>query len=113
LIAVLQDNSGLFRFITVLFHLFVIEKPLMYFGVRHGAPLTKLKRYELLVRKSSISLFDTSTNKQLLQNFKSKKFNDSLVLAFLKFSCYIQNLVIRQKEPVSQLCVQQFSDIGN
>jgi len=97
LIAVLQDETGLFRFITVLFYLFVIEKPLIYFGVRHGAPLTKFKRHELLVRKSSISLFDTSTNKQLLQR---KKFNDSLVLAFLNFSCYIQNLIISRKEPV-------------
>jgi len=64
-----------------------------------------LKRHELLVRKSSISLLDNySINEQLLQNLKSKKFNDSLVLAFEKFSCYIQNLVIRQKNPYLRCC---------
>ena len=73
----------------------------------------KFKRHKLLVTKSSTSLLDTSTNKQLLQNLQSKKFNGSLVLAFLEFSCYIQNLVIRQKEPVSEICVVPFSNFGN
>jgi len=68
---------------------------------------------ELLARKSNISLFDTSTNEQLLQKLKRKKFNDSVVLAFLECSCYIQNFVIRQKEPVSQIRVVQFSNFGN
>jgi len=45
-------------------------------------------------------LLDTSTNKQFLQKLKSNKFNDSVVLLFVDSSCYIQNLVIRQKEPV-------------
>ena len=63
-------------------------------------PLKKFKKHELLVRKSNISLLDISTNKQLLQKLRSKKFNDSAVLAFLECSCYIQNLAIRQKEPV-------------
>jgi len=31
----------------------------------------------------------------------------------LEFSCYIQNLVIRQKKPVSEICVGPFSNIGN
>jgi len=44
-----------------------------------------------------MSLLDTSTNKQLLQKLKSKNLNDSVVLAFLKCRCYIDNLVIRQK----------------
>ena len=45
--------------------------------------------------------------------YRTKKFNDSLVLAFLEFSCYIQNLVIRKKEPVSEICVVPFSNFGN
>jgi len=52
-------------------------------------------------------LLDTSTNKQLLQKLKSKKFNDLVILAFLECSCYsyIQNLVIRQKRTrVSNMC---------
>jgi len=36
----------------------------------------KCKKHELLVKKSNISLLDTSTNKQFLQKVKSKKFND-------------------------------------
>jgi len=44
-----------------------------------------------------MSLLDTSTNKQLLQKLKSKKFNDLVVLAFVECSRYIQNLTIRQK----------------
>jgi len=36
-------------------------------------------------------LLDTSTNQQLLQKLKSEKFDDSVVLAFLEFICYIQN----------------------
>jgi len=60
-----------------------------------------------------MSLLDNSTNEQLLQNLKNKKFNDSLVLAFLECSCYIQNLVIRQKEPASEICVVPFSNFGN
>jgi len=44
---------------------------------------------------------------------KSKKFNDSVVLAFLECSSYIQNLVIRQKESVSQIRVVSSSNFGN
>jgi len=51
-----------------------------------------------------MSLLDTWTNKQLLQILKGKKFNDSVVLAFLECTCYIQNFIIRQKEPVSHMC---------
>ena len=36
-----------------------------------------------------MSLLDTSTNEQLLQKLKSKKFNNSVVLAFMEFICYI------------------------
>ena len=36
-----------------------------------------------------------------------------LFLHFLELSCYIQNLVIRQKEPVSEICVVLFSNFGN
>ena len=46
-----------------------------------------------------MSFSDTSTNKQLLQELKIKKFNDSVVLALMDFICYIQNLAIRQKNP--------------
>jgi len=35
----------------------------------------------------------------LLQKLKNKKYNDSVVLAFLECICYIQILVIRQKDP--------------
>jgi len=59
-----------------------------------------------------MSLLDTSTSKQLLQKLKSKKFNDSVVLAFLECRCYIQNLVIRQKEPISQISVVPCSNFG-
>jgi len=52
-------------------------------------------------------------NKQLLQKLNSKKCNDSVVLAFLQCSCYIQNLVIRQKEPISQISVIPFSNLSN
>jgi len=44
----------------------------------------------------------------LLQKLKSKKCNDAVVLAFLECSCYIQNLVIWQKEAVSQMCCPIF-----
>ena len=60
-------------------------------------PLTKIKKHELLVRKSNISLLDTSTNKQFLQEFKSKTFNDPVVLGFLECTCYIQNLAKRSR----------------
>jgi len=36
---------------------------------------------------------------------KSRKFNASVVLAFLECSCCVQNWVIQQKEPVSQICI--------
>ena len=98
---------------SVLFNLFVIAEPLIYFPVCHGVPLTKLKKQELLVRKSNMSLFDTSTNEQLLQKLKSKKFNNSVVLAFMEFICCIQNLAIRQKEVVSEICAVPFSNFGN
>jgi len=97
----------------VLFNLFVIVEPVIYFRVCSGTPIKKKKKHELLVRKSNISQSDTSTNKQLLQKLKSKKFNDSVVLAFLECSCYIQNLVIRQKEPVSQIRVVPFSNFSS
>jgi len=39
-------------------------------------PLTKIGKARILVRKSNISLLDTSTSKQLLLMLKSKEFND-------------------------------------
>jgi len=60
-----------------------------------------------------MSLLDTSTNKQLLQKLKSKKFNDSVVLAFMEFICYIQNFAIRRKEPVSKICTAPLSNFIN
>ena len=44
-----------------------------------------------------MSLLDTSTNKQLLQKLKRKKFNDSVVLAFMEFIYCIQKLAIRKE----------------
>jgi len=72
----------------VLFNLFIIAEPLIHFPVCRGTPLTKIEKTRIaaLVRKSSMSLLDTSTNEQLLQKFNSKKFNDSVVLAFLECS---------------------------
>jgi len=43
----------------------------------------------------------------------SKKFNDLVILAFVECSCYIQYLVIRQKEPACQLSVTPYSNFGN
>jgi len=74
-------------------------------------PLTKIKKTQITCKKSNISLLDTSTNKPLLHKLKSKKFYDSVVLAFLECTCYIQNLVIQQKECV--ICVVLFSNFGN
>jgi len=68
-------------------------------------PLTKIKNNELLVRKSNISLLDTSTNEQLLQMLKSKKFNDSVVLAFLECSCYMFRIWSTAKRTrISSMC---------
>ena len=39
--------------------------------------------------------------------------NDSVVLAFLECSCFFENLAIRQKEPVSQICAVSFCNFGN
>jgi len=60
-----------------------------------------------------MSLLDTSTNKQLLQKLKSKKFNNSVILAFMEFICYIQKLAIWQKDTISEICVVPFSNFGN
>ena len=60
-----------------------------------------------------MSLLDTSTNKQLLQKLKSTKFNNSVILAFMEFICYIQNSAIWQKEPVPKICAVPFSNFGN
>jgi len=71
--------------ISVLFNLFVIVEPLIYFCVCNRTPhKQKFKKHELFVRKSNISLLGTSTNQQLLQKLKIKKFNDSVVLAILE-----------------------------
>jgi len=134
-----KQNKASTRFYTLVLnqcssHLSVIVEPLIYFRVCQGQTffshgqkiiprlswakvsrlsLTKILKSELLVRRSNILLLDTSTNKQLLQLLKRKKFNDSVVLPFLECICYIQNLVIRQKELVSQICVVPFSNFGN
>ena len=69
---------------SVLFNLFVIAEPLKHFHVYHGTPINKkLKKHELHVKKANVLLLDTSTNKQLVQKLKSKKFNDWVVLEFL------------------------------
>jgi len=86
---------------SVLFNLFVIVEPLTYLRVCHGIPINKNLKKEVLVKKSNILLVNTSTNEQLLQKLKNKKFNDSVVLAFLECSCYIQTWVIRQKRRIS------------
>jgi len=41
------------------------------------------------------------------------KLNGLVVLAFLKFICYIKKSAIRQKQPVSHICVVAFSNFGN
>jgi len=50
----------------------------------------------------NISLLDISINKQLLQQLKSKKFSDSVVLAFLECTCYSQNLA--KRTCISNMC---------
>jgi len=74
---------------------------LIYFRVCHGTPINKNLKTRI-VRKSNISLLDIPTNKQLLQKLKSKKFNDSVVLAFLERICYIQNFAKRTR--ISNVC---------
>jgi len=63
----LATSNKLFLPRAVLFKLFAIAEPPIYFRICHRTLLTKIKKHELLVRKSTISLLDTSTNKQLLQ----------------------------------------------
>jgi len=82
----------------------------------HGTAITKIdKKHKLLVTCKKIKYFiiGLSTNKKLFQMLKSKKFNDPIVLTFLECSCCIQNLVIRHKETISQICVVPFSNLGN
>jgi len=90
------------------FNLFVIAEPLIYFPVYHGTP--KIEKTRIACNKTNMSLLDTSTYKQLLQKLKIKECNDSVFLAFMKFIGYIQNLVIRQKELVSEICAVPFSN---
>ena len=69
---------------SVFFNLFVIAEPLKHFYVCHGTAINKkLNKHELHVKKANVLLLDTSTNKQLLQKLKSKKFNDSVILKIL------------------------------
>ena len=76
-------------------------------------PLTKIKeQHELLVRKSNILLLDTSTITTVITEVKKQKFNDLMFLQFLVCICHIHNLVFRQKEPVSQICVVPFYNFG-
>ena len=67
-------------------------------------PLTKIKKHELLVRKSNISLLDTSTKKQLLHKLKKIL----MTRLFLHFWNVSDTFRIWQKEPVSQICVAHF-----
>jgi len=97
----------------VLFNIFVIIEPLIYFCVCHGTPLTKILKTRITCKKFKYFVI-RHFNKQtvIITEVKKQEINDSVVLAFLECSCYIQNLVTRQKEPVSQ-CVVSFSNFGN
>jgi len=68
-------------------------------------PLTKLEKVRITCRKIKYFVIRHFNKKQFLQKLKSKKFNDSVVLAFLEYSGYIQSLVSRQKESLFQICV--------
>ena len=58
-----------------------------------------------------MSLLDTSTNKQLLH--KSWKARNLMTRLFLHFWNVPATFSIRQKEPVSEICVVPFSNFGN
>jgi len=72
---------------SVLFNIFVIAEPLIYFHVCQGIPLTKINKTRITYEK----------------NLTTRYF-----LAILECSCCIQNLVIRQKEPVPEICFAHF-----
>jgi len=57
-----------------------------------------------------LGFLDNTTNKQLLQKLKSRKFNDSVVFAYLECICYLQKL---EKRTRSQICVVPFCNFGN
>jgi len=57
-------------------------------------PLTKITKTRSTCKKIKFFV-NTSTNKQIFQKLKSKKLDDSVVLAFLECICYIQNLANR------------------
>jgi len=60
----------------------------------------KCEKHELLVRKSNISLLDTSTNKRLLQKVKSKKFNDLIDwCSSYIFGTYLLHSEFYKKDP--------------
>jgi len=76
-------------------------------------PLRKIKKTRITCKNMKYFTIRFSTNKQSLQKLKSRKCDDSVVLAFLGCSCYIQNLVIRQTESISQIYVVPFSKFSN
>jgi len=76
-------------------------------------PVNKSLKNTNCLKENQIFRYKTLQQTKLLQKLKIKKFNDSVVLAFLECSYYIQNLVIRHKEPVSQICIVPFSNFGN
>jgi len=77
--------------------------------------LTKVKKNTNYLSENQIFRCWTlqQINSLLITELKNKKFNGSVVLALMEFICYIQNLAIRQKERVSQICVVPFSNLGS
>jgi len=76
----------------------VIMEPLIYFRVCHGTPINKNLKTRITCKKIKYFFI----NKQLLQKMKIKKFNDSVLLAFLECVCDIQNFPKRTR--ISNVC---------
>jgi len=71
----------------VLFNLFVIAEPLICFPTNHGTPLTKIEKTRITCKKITyVVIRHFNKLKQLLLKLESKKFNDSVVRAFLECS---------------------------
>jgi len=73
-------------------------------------PLTKIKKTRITCKKIKFFVIRHFNKSTVITEVKKQEINDSVVLAFLECICYIQNL---GKEPVSQICVVAFSNLGN
>jgi len=65
-------------------------------------PLTKILKTSILVEKIKYFVIIHFNKQTVITEVKSKKFNDSVVLAFLEYICYIQTLANRTR--ISSMC---------